>query len=509
LIGTPAAGTFGTFTAVTADGSLFATSMANSGGRATDGTLYVIDTETAEPIVAISAPTASTLAFDPIRGDLIAALNDRTIATFDPLTGDRLSQVATPESFGYLAAGARADGSLIMVSRSSIEVFDRETGMIGSPFPIQDVARAFVRPDGLVVTIKNDGQADVYDLDANAIVEREYDVLPRGWVAIVDGTAAVLAEQAGEGAAVELVELSTGERTTPELVMADGSTFPGVVAYPADDGVWAVSGDFRLARWQNGVLVDELYLGSEPGVRTDWYPGGRPYGGSFAILGIRPDGPVEASLVRLDDTSASSAEVVVTVETSIDPFEASGMAHPSPTGGLIVVDNTGLLIEYGPDGAVIREIETGAVNPVALTIDPTGGRLAVSSIAGGVAVVDLTTGEVEEVPGNYIASSLGFDGDGSVLGISVWGGEVRLYDVGSGEVATLIWDGTGTFGAEPGWFDAENGSLWLPASGKILEIPLDPARWVAKACDIVDRGLTQDEWNRLVPGDEPLRSVCV
>lgn len=40
------------------------------------------------------------------------------------------------------------------------------------------------------------------------------------------------------------------------------------------------------------------------------------------------------------------------------------------------------------------------------------------------------------------------------------------------------------------------------------EIPLDPARWVAKACEIVDRDLTQEEWDRLVPGDEPFRSVC-
>jgi hypothetical protein len=185
------------------------------------------------------------------------------------------------------------------------------------------------------------------------------------------------------------------------------------------------------------------------------------------------------------------------------------MAHPSATGGLFVIDQTGRLTEYGPSGDVVNQVEIGSTSPVAITLDPTGTRLAISFLdGGGVAIVDVASGDVEHVPGAYIASSLGFNGDGSVLGISVWGGEVRLYGVGSGEVPSVIWDGTGTFGAEPGWYDSETDSLWMPASGQVLEIPLDSARWVDKACEIVDRDLTPDEWDRHVPGDEPLRSVC-
>ncbi|NNE95810.1 MAG: protein kinase [Acidimicrobiales bacterium] len=517
-VGEPIAATFGAQTAMNGDGSLFATSLGNSEGRATDGTIYVIDTETGTTVLAIPAPIASALGFDPFTGALIAALADGTIVTFDLSTGDRLSQVAAPETFGYVAAGARADGSLVMVSRSSIEVIDRDTGLVGRPFAIQNVTRAFVRPDGLVVTIGNAGQADVWDLDANAVVERSYDVLPRGWIATVEGVAAVLVEHSDSEPEAEVIDLATGQRTQPDLTMPDGSTFPAVAAYPATEGVWAVSRDFRLARWRNGELVDELYLGSEPGVETDWYPGGRPYNGSFAILGLRGNfsdqsvvrggGAVEASLVRLDDSAPGAAENVVTVETTIDPADPFGMAHPSPDGGLIVIDDLGLLTEYGPDGEIVRQIETGASSPVSMTIDPTGARLATSSINGGVFIVDLFTDAVELVPGNYIASSLGLNEDGSTLGISVWGGEVRMYDPGSGEIPTLIWDSTGTFGAEPGWFDAQNNSLWLPASGKVLEIPLDPARLVAKACEIVDRDLTQDEWDRYVSDGQQARSAC-
>ena len=192
----------------------------------------------------------------------------------------------------------------------------------------------------------------------------------------------------------------------------------------------------------------------------------------------------------------------------MDSENRAGVAHPSAAGGLFVVDQTGRLTEYGPSGEVVDQTDTGTDDPVAITIDPTGVKLAVSSLSGGVAIIDIATRQLEQVPGAPIASSLGFNGDGSVPGIAVWGGEVRLYDVGPGEVPTTVWTGTGTFSAEPGWYDAETGSLWLPASGKVLEIPLDPARWVAKACEIVGRDLTQEEWDRFVPGDEPLRSAC-
>jgi hypothetical protein len=49
------------------------------------------------------------------------------------------------------------------------------------------------------------------------------------------------------------------------------------------------------------------------------------------------------------------------------------------------------------------------------------------------------------------------------------------------------------------WCHVETASLWLPASGQVLEIPLDPALWIAKVCEIVGRELTQDERDFFVP----------
>ena len=236
-----------------------------------------------------------------------------------------------------------------------------------------------------------------------------------------------------------------------------------------------------------------------------------PYTAMLAVLGIRPDGRKEATLVRLDDSTPNGSSVVFTVETDmvvLDSDNQWGMAHPSPNGGLFVIDQTGRLVEFGPTGQVVAEYDVPEGDATAITLDPSGNKLAMSFLEGGVTIVDLANGVIEEVPGNHVASSLGFNGDGTVLGISVWGGEIRLHEVGSGTSAPIIWDGTGTYGAEPGWYDAETDSLWLPASGKVLQIPLGTDRWIAQACKIVGRVLTPDEWDRNVPGDQPLRSVC-
>ena len=73
----------------------------------------------------------------------------------------------------------------------------------------------------------------------------------------------------------------------------------------------------------------------------------------------------------------------------------------------------------------------------------------------------------------------------------------------------MIWDGEG--GAIPGspsWYDPAAETMWIFVSGELLQVPLNPARWIEKACALVGDGFTQDEWDRYVPGDEPLTSAC-
>ncbi len=48
----------------------------------------------------------------------------------------------------------------------------------------------------------------------------------------------------------------------------------------------------------------------------------------------------------------------------------------------------------------------------------------------------------------------------------------------------------------------------MSASGKLLEIPLTPELRIERACDVIGRDMTAAEWERLVPGDGPVKSAC-
>jgi hypothetical protein len=72
----------------------------------------------------------------------------------------------------------------------------------------------------------------------------------------------------------------------------------------------------------------------------------------------------------------------------------------------------------------------------------------------------------------------------------------------------LMWEGSGAVIGSPSWYDESTDSIWTGSSGKLLQLPLDPGRWVERACEVVGRDFTQEEWDRLVPGDGSLQSAC-
>ncbi len=81
--------------------------------------------------------------------------------------------------------------------------------------------------------------------------------------------------------------------------------------------------------------------------------------------------------------------------------------------------------------------------------------------------------------------------------------------VNRAEPPGLVWNGTvGALLSSPSWYDESSDSIWVFTSGRLLEIPLDPQRWVERACDIVGRDFASDEWQRYVPGDEEVQSAC-
>lgn len=87
-------------------------------------------------------------------------------------------------------------------------------------------------------------------------------------------------------------------------------------------------------------------------------------------------------------------------------------------------------------------------------------------------------------------------------------GTVRLWDAVTGEPIGVLVDGGGSTPPSTPWFDSDLGTVWVASAGRLLEISLEPARWIERACEYVARDLTQDEWDRYVPGDQAPQSTC-
>ena len=106
-------------------------------------------------------------------------------------------------------------------------------------------------------------------------------------------------------------------------------------------------------------------------------------------------------------------------------------------------------------------------------------------------------------------ATLGFARQGELLVIVGADGTVRLWDVETVQPVATVWEGTGGASLSPPFYDASSDAMWVATSGRVIEIPLDPAAWVDRACEVLDRQLSEAEWERFVPGDDPPTPVCV
>jgi WD40 repeat protein len=172
------------------------------------------------------------------------------------------------------------------------------------------------------------------------------------------------------------------------------------------------------------------------------------------------------------------------------------------------MDQFGRLRTFDASGRLLGETNTGFSWLGAVSGDDATGKLAFGGSSGAL-IVDPATGEVDPIPNSANVTSVGFARDGELLVIVGDDGSVRLWDVEQQISAGLICKGSGGASASPPWYDESTDSLWVATSGQVLRFPLDPQRWVDRACEIVGRDFTQAEWDRFVPGGEPLQSSCL
>ena len=457
------------------------------------GQLQLFDAQTGDelfPPIETASP-AITLAWDPTSLELIAGMLDGSVMVVDLVTGERRSDITTTATTAVFEVGIRPDGLIVAVSEGQVELVDRRSGPTGAVTDLRDISGAWVRPDGTVVKRSTDGSFESIDLDGNALIKRDWSVDPFARVAFNAGMAGLInvTDQI-----VNVIELATGEPTAYDLTTLDGDQFAAVSVSPEPDGVWAIGAEQGvLARWEGDTLVERVQLDGP--ILT-----GTRFENTIANLVDAGDGTLIATLSSLEHDSADNLFSVA----APNGFSV----HPALNGGLHVFDEDGTVHSYDDNGEPTGELKTGAEFATINTMEPTTGVLAIASDSGGVVVIDPTTGQVEQLPDRAGVANLGFARDGQLLVITGFDGTVRVWDLERNAPAGLVWDGTGVGFSSPSWYDPSTESIWVFTSGRLLEIPLDPEQWVERACAIVGRDLTPDEWERFVPGDEGIQSAC-
>lgn len=187
-----------------------------------------------------------------------------------------------------------------------------------------------------------------------------------------------------------------------------------------------------------------------------------------------------------------------------------GTAYPSGDGGLHIMSDDGTLRTYDSVGRVTSTLATGYEGLYASTSDDSVGGTG-RLVFGGrsdVIVVDPATGEILEVADVGEVTSVGFARGGELLVIAATDGSVQLWDVERSELLGVLWDGSGSRHQNPPWSDETSNTVWVASSGQLLQLSVDPERWVERACEIVGREFTQDEWDRFVPGGGEAQSAC-
>lgn len=487
---------------LSADETLLAGSIWTPDAPSGESRLVVFDTATGALVNDIAFEGAvGGLRFDRSTGLVWLAFFGGRIATVDPDTGTIVEAFDT-DAFGEVFdIGLRPDGQIVVVERSAIVVIDPTTGAADRVVDLDRLADAWVREDGLVVIRSTGTDLEVYDTAASAFVERSWVIDADAHTSVHDGWAAALDTTTD---VVEIIELATGDRSVVELTTPSGERFEARVAYADAAGLWVVSARHTIARFVDDELRTETYMGST--VDVGEVPllssqTGTRVSDRYAVVGAGPDGMRETSLLELD---GDDARLVFSVSTP----DATAVV-PTIDGGVAVVALDGTLRVFGPDGAIVSTIDTGAPDAYVVALDPTGRRLAIASDEDIAAIVELATGSTTLVARTGSASNLGFGPDGDLLAITQLDGTVRLWDNGIGAfVATVASATRRTPDGEPGWYDEATASLWTTTGDRLIEIPLDPEVWVIRACELVGRELTPEEWEQYVPGDGPQRPVC-
>ena len=241
-------------------------------------------------------------------------------------------------------------------------------------------------------------------------------------------------------------------------------------------------------------------------------PAGRPFSeappSSYTMVGVAEGERTAVLSLEVADIDAATTDVIAG-PTRIDLTEPADKVHLQRGSviGLEYRDSETARFEFR-NAAGEALAEATLPTPVAWAVLAGDGRHVVAANASddSVRVVDTQEGRVTVLPVYAEPQAPDMLSDGRFM-FQTREGQYELWDAaGPTRIGVL---------ADPGpyawtWPSVarDESHVWIVLDGAWTRFSLDPREWRDRACALVGRSLTEQEWRDFVPGERPYHDAC-